>query len=747
MQTPKTILIVDDNPINLGVLVDHLEDHGYEVIVAQGGAEAIKRAEFVQPDLILLDVMMPGLDGFETCRRLKSGAATSAIPVIFMTALIDIHDKVAAFAAGGVDYVSKPFQNEELLARVRTHIELRSVQRRLAAQNLELQNEMGARRAAQSALRASELQYRRLFETATDGILLLDSLSGEVTDANPAFVAMVGLPRNLLVGRVLNEIGSFRAVGAAKSCLSDLHEFGSIKYDDWVLQSGDGSPIAVEVVGSCYEADGSPIVQFSFRNISDRRAAEARALYMAHHDALTGLPNRLLLADRLKMAMANARRNHKRAAVLMLDLDHFKHINDSLGHHIGDKLLEGVAARLRSSLRATDTAARIGGDEFVVILPDLENAEDPAIVAEKIRGLLADPFVIGNLDLRIGCSIGVSVYPGDGEDGGALLRAADIAMYHAKESGRNTQRFFTPELNAAAQRWHLLSNDVRGAWSRGEFVLHYQPQISLATKTVAGLEALLRWNHPTEGLIAPAQFIPILEELGMMAEVGAWVLQTACRQNAQWQRQGIPPVRLAVNVSAQQFYRGDIVKTVQESLSAAGLEPHWLELELTESLSLDETDVTVGTMRRLKALGVTLSVDDFGTGWSSLSYLRRFPLDRIKIDRSFMRDLATHSTTATVVQSILNLARNLGLNCVAEGVETTEQLSYLQDELCGEIQGFLFSEALPAHDLPSLLTSSDWLHRLMLRPEAEQGAGVLASLGERVGFATQLTDDLRASGA
>lgn len=701
----STILIVDDNPVNLGVVVDHLEEQGFEVTVAQGGEEALERAAFVQPDLILLDVMMPGIDGFETCRRLKAKGETRDIPVIFMTALADLHDKISAFKAGGVDYVSKPFQIEELLARVRTHVELQSAKARLTSQNMELHQEIGARRNAESALRSSEQRYRRLFETANDGILLIDTTTEGVTDANPAFVRMMGYDRSDLIGKKMSQLLPFRHVTACKTTVAEVQQLEHIKYDDWVLEKRDGSPVDVEVVSSLYQADGASIVQCNFRDISDRKEAEARIRYMAHHDALTGLPNRIMLTDRLHMAITQARRSQNKVAVLLLDLDHFKHINDSLGHHIGDQLLEAVASRLRGCLRESDTAARLGGDEFVLALPDISSSDDAGVVAQKVLTALAQPISIETHQLHVGVSIGISVFPDDGEDSGALMRAADTAMYNAKESGRGEYRFFTPALNEAAHRWHMLSTDIRGACERGEFVLYYQPQISIESHMVTGVEALLRWNHPKQGMISPTLFIPVLEELGLIVEVGKWVLQTACRQNAEWQAQGCPPIRMAVNLSAQQYYRGDIVGTVRDALESSGLAPQWLELELTESLTLDDTETTLHIMRDLKALGVALSLDDFGTGWSSLSYLRRFPLDRIKIDRSFMRDVATHSTTAAVVKSILNLADSLGLDCVAEGVENVEQLSYLQNGTCANMQGYLFSEALPPQELIGLLNS------------------------------------------
>jgi diguanylate cyclase (GGDEF)-like protein/PAS domain S-box-containing protein len=707
LDTPaQTILIVDDNPVNLAVVVDHLEDHGYHVAVAQGGEEALKRAAFVQPDLILLDVMMPGINGFETCRRLKAKAETRAIPVIFMTALADIQDKVAAFAAGGVDYVGKPFQVEELLARVETHLALRATQQRLSAQNVALQDEIAARRSAERAMQASELSYRRLFETANDGIVLLDFKTGQVTDANPAVVRMLGHDRAGLVGQKLWELESFRDVPACRTTMSELGGNESVQRDHWVLTTGDGASIDVEMVSNHYKAEGADVVQCNIRNITERKEAEARIRYMALHDALTGLPNRVLLEDRLNHDIAHARRNQKRVAVLMLDLDHFKHINDSLGHYVGDQLLEAVAMRLRACLREGDTAARLGGDEFVIGLPDIADGEAAESVATKVLAALTEPFPIEGRKLHIGGSIGIGLYPGDGEDPGSLLRAADTAMYDAKQNGRGMYRFFTPALNEAAQRRHNLANDAHQACARGEFVLHYQPQIEIETGRITGLETLLRWNHPVEGLISPNLFIPLLEELGLIVEVGHWVLKTACRQNAQWQADGLPPVRMAVNLSAQQFYRGDIVRSVKEALDESGLASTWLELELTESLTLDDTETTLRIMSELKQLGVSLSLDDFGTGWSSLSYLRRFPIDRIKIDRSFMRDVTSHPNAAAVVQSILHLAKSLGLGCIAEGVETPEQLEYLQQQLCSEIQGFLFSKPLPAQEMPALLGSA-----------------------------------------
>jgi diguanylate cyclase (GGDEF)-like protein/PAS domain S-box-containing protein len=439
------------------------------------------------------------------------------------------------------------------------------------------------------------------------------------------------------------------------------------------------------------------------RDITDRKQAEVRICHMALHDELTGLPNRALLHDRLVQAIALATRNCKRVGVLMLDLDHFKSINDSLGHYVGDAVLQEVARRLSACLRESDTVARIGGDEFVIAIPLAGSSEEIHQAAQRVQATLNRPFRIEGHEVHIGGSIGICEYPADGEQPEVLLQNADSAMYQAKTAGRGACLAFTAEMTEATRRRQKLQNDLRYALKRGEFSLHYQPLVCTATGVITGVEALLRWHHPELGSIPPGQFIPQLEELGLMAEVGSWVLRTACRQNAEWQSQGIPPVRMAVNLSAQQFGTGDLVSTVESILRETGLDARWLDLELTESLTMDESEVTIAAMRNLKKLGVSLSLDDFGTGWSSLGYLRRFQFDRIKIDRSFMRDLASQPTAETVVRSIINLGHNLGLTCIAEGVETHQQLDYLQKQMCPEIQGYLCSPALPPQQCAELL--------------------------------------------
>lgn len=441
-------------------------------------------------------------------------------------------------------------------------------------------------------------------------------------------------------------------------------------------------------------------------NITDRRQAELRVRHMAMHDSLTGLPNRLLLEEQLAQAVASARRDGTNLAVLLINLDRFKNVNESLGHYIGDRLLEAVAARLIRFTRGTDIVARLGGDEFVVAVSGIGKNEEVEPLAQKLLTTVADPFNIEQHDLQITASVGISQFPDNGEKPEALLQYADAALFDAKKKGRGRFSFFSPALTEATQRQHKLESDLVNACARDEFVVHYQPFVESGSGRITGMEALLRWKHPKFGLISPDQFIPQLEELGLMIEAGRWVLRTACRQAVEWTRQGLPEIRMAVNVSSQQFYEGNIVDTVEWVLRETELNPAQLELELTESRILDDSEGTISIMRRLRQIGVSLSLDDFGTGWSSLSYLRQFPLDRIKIDRSFVRDLTTQPIAVAMVKSILGIARDLGFSSIAEGVETSQQMDLLKKLNCPEMQGYFFSRPLPSVDATALLCSA-----------------------------------------
>lgn len=431
--------------------------------------------------------------------------------------------------------------------------------------------------------------------------------------------------------------------------------------------------------------------------------AKTKLHHLAHHDALTGLPNRMLLQDRLNQAIELARRQGRRFAVLFMDLDRFKQINDSLGHAVGDQLLQSVAQCLAGCLRHSDTLGRQGGDEFVVLLSNIMYTEDAALIAQNMLIALTAPHLIDNHELHISASIGIGVYPDDGQDAEALLKSADSAMYHAKEGGRNSYKFFENAMNVEAVRRQSIETQLHRALEREEFVLHYQPKINLHTNMVVGAEALIRWQHPEWGLMPPSQFVPIAEDCGLILPMGRWVLREACRQAIAWRQNGLPPITVAVNTSTLEFSAKDFLENLYATLRETNLEPHYLELELTESVLMRDVDFTNSILHELTALGVKLVIDDFGIGYSSLSYLRQFPIDTLKIDQSFVRRMTSSPDDAAIVSAVIGLGKSLKLRLIAEGVETFAQHAFLLAQHCDEGQGYYYGRPMAAKMLISLL--------------------------------------------
>ena len=557
--------------------------------------------------------------------------------------------------------------------------------------------------------RRTEEQLKLAFEAikhSGEGILVTDA-DHRILSANPAFEAMTGYRTDEIIGAEpsvlsLGETGPEQEVAVAMR--EALATTGYWQGEVWNRRrSGEGYPgwLGVSVV---QDADNRPKNYiYIFSDITERKEAQKRIEYLAHHDALTGLPNRLLLCDRVAQAQAQAHRMQSRVALMFLDLDRFKTINDSLGHPVGDALLKEVVERLKGCVRESDTISRQGGDEFIILLNDVRDGEAIARVADKIHQRMAEPIVLGAHTLNTSFSIGIAIYPEDGSDFDTLLQKADTAMYHAKEAGRNSHRFFTEQMNQRVVEHLSLETNLRRALDNREFVLHYQPQMDLGEGRIIGVEALIRWNSPEHGLVSPARFIPVAEDSGLIVPIGAWVLNEACRQARAWQDAGLPPMVVAVNLSAVQFKRPELVNTVINALVLSDLDSQWLELELTESILIQDAEATLDTVKRLKSLGIKLSVDDFGTGYSSLTYLKRFAVDKLKIDQSFVRDLVTDPDDAAIVRAIIQMAHSLKLKTIAEGVETEELANLLRIFHCDEIQGYWLARPMSAEQMEVFL--------------------------------------------
>ncbi|MES2947263.1 MAG: EAL domain-containing protein [Pseudomonadota bacterium] len=545
-----------------------------------------------------------------------------------------------------------------------------------------------------------------LLQNALVGITMVRER--KVVTCNRRFEEMFGYEAGDLAGRSTNDFyqddDEFASVGQlAYSKFADGQSFSRTLQ----LVRRDGSPLWAEVAGRVVDAskpqDGSIWV---FTDVTERKQAEQKIDFIAYHDALTALPNWQLAQDRFEQAVAYAERTMSKVAVLCLDLDNFKTVNDSLGHAVGDTLIKQVAARLSECVRDTDTVSRQGGDEFIIVLPNLPDPEATAPILAKLMERLRDPYDIDGHELTTSASVGVAIYPDDGADSDTLRKKADMAMYKAKSAGRNTYQYFDEQMNVDAVEQLRMRNGLRRALERNELVLHYQPQIDLRSGAVDGVEALIRWQHPEWGMISPARFIPVAEESGLIVPIGQWVLREACRQAALWHNTGGHKISVAVNLSALQFKRDDLEQSVIGALQESGLEPALLELELTESILISDTQSVLATVKRLKALGVQLSIDDFGTGYSSLSYLKRFEVDRLKIDQSFVRDLATDREDAAIVHAIIQMANSLGLTTIAEGVEDDAALARLRNYGCHMAQGYFFARPMPAQDLEAFLAAS-----------------------------------------
>jgi diguanylate cyclase (GGDEF)-like protein/PAS domain S-box-containing protein len=566
-----------------------------------------------------------------------------------------------------------------------------------------LATDVTEKRRSESLLQTSEARYRALFEHNLAGVYRT-TLGGQILDCNESFARIFGYAsRQEVLSHHASEL--YLSPEDRNALIAKLREHRTVTNYENCLRRWDGSLVWVLENGTLVPGpDGTPsVIEGTLIDITERKRAEEQVRNLAFHDALTGLPNRLLFADRVKVAVAHAQRKDRLLAVLFLDLDRFKVINDSLGHSVGDQLLRRVAERVQGCVREGDTLARLGGDEFTILISEVGHAEDAAKIAHKIQETIRLPFVLDQRELFVTTSIGVAFYPTDGQDAETLVRNADTAMYRAKDQGRDNYQLYTPAMNAKALERLALEGRLRQALHYEELVVYYQPLVDLNTGLIRGAEALLRWQHPELGLIAPGEFIPLAEMSGLIVPIGKWVLQTACAQMRAWQQMGYQDLAIAVNLSSRQFQQTDLVRQVAEALESSAIAPSCLDLEITESNAMQNAELSIGTLKDLKKLGVMLSMDDFGTGYSSLNYLKRFPIDRIKIDQSFVQEVTDDPDDAAIASAVIALAHSLKLVVVAEGVETEEQLAFLRLKQCDEMQGYLFSRPVPAPDFENLL--------------------------------------------
>jgi diguanylate cyclase (GGDEF)-like protein/PAS domain S-box-containing protein len=687
------LLIIEDNPAAADAIHAAVAESNTGALVVEWVrklSEGVARLRKEKISAVLVNLFLPDSRGMETLEKVVRSAPD--VPVLILGEAENETLAKQAVERGAQDYLLPgDLQGHSLQRVLRTTIEGKAVR---------------------DALFVEKERSESILSSIGDAVLCTD-IAGNVTSLNAVAETMTGWRRAEACGRPLAEV--FKIIdGATRLPARDPLERAAEKdqtvrpIGNCVLIRRDGFECAIEdCTAAIHDRAGHVIgAVIVFHDVSAARAMSLEMIHAAHHDCLTNLPNRLLLNDRIAQAISLARRQKRHIAVIFLDLDRFKCINDSLGHAVGDKLLQSVAKRLSSCVRGSDTVSRQGGDEFVVLLPELAYPEDAAASAEKLQFSLQEPHFIEGHDLQINGSIGISIYPEDGEDAESLIKNADTAMYHAKENGRNNSQFFKAEMNVKAVVRQSLEGSLRHAIERGEFLLHYQPRVNLTSGEITGVEALIRWQQPGQRLVLPAQFVPLAEDCGLILQIGRWVLFEACRQARAWQDAGLPLIPIAVNVSGVEFRNKRFLEGVGTILRKTNLEARYLELELTESVLMDHVESTTSKLQALKSMGVHIAVDDFGTGYSSLSYLRQFPIDILKIDQSFIDQMTSDPNDATIVSAVILMGKNLKRRVIAEGVKTRKQVAFLKSQQCTEGQGQLFSWPLGAAQFANLLQTA-----------------------------------------
>lgn len=695
------IVIVDDQPINQEIFARLAAaiEVGAQVRTFADPVQALRWLESNTPDLIVTDYRMPSMNGASFVRRVREMELLVDVPVIVITVFDEREFRYRALDAGATDFLQSPIDHREFLTRARNLLKLRKQQLELADRAIRLEQSL------KEAIRDSSERLAQVID-AVPAMISASDREGKLLFMNAYQADLLGLDPDSLDGPGI--VGSLDRDDALRSEALDqlvLSRGERVHSSELKVTDSHGKQrIFLATKAPLKNQGGSTFgVVTSAVEITEQKQAEEHLRHMAHHDALTGLPNRAFLCDRLRREVVRSRRGDRQFALHLIDLDGFKDVNDLLGHSVGDRLLRALAERLRGLEDDNHFVARLGGDEFAVLQLGFAKTEAVDELAQSIGTLVSAPCAVDGETVTTTASIGIAVYPIDGGDEEDLLRHADLAMYQAKNAGGKQHRLYAADMTLRAQRAASLDAELRIAVDREQFVLHYQPQICFETMQVTGVEALLRWQHPDGTLVSPQGFLPRAEENGLIVPINEWVIREACRQATQWRADGLPPMRMAVNLSPVQFQRQTLPYFVARALADSGLDPQLLDLELTETIVLSDADAVAVQLQHLRELGVLVSIDDFGTGFSSLSYIKRFPVDRLKIDQFFIRDLETDPSDCAIVRAIISLAHTLGLRVVAEGVETRDHLARLKEEGCDEGQGYLFAKPMPAEELPVFL--------------------------------------------
>ncbi|MDM8519719.1 EAL domain-containing protein [Anaerolineales bacterium HSG6] len=708
-----TILVVDDTSTNLTLLFNRFTQAGFKVLVSQDGETALRQAAYAQPDIILLDVMMPGIDGFETCRRLKENEETYTIPVIFMTALADIDSKMAGFEAGGVDYVAKPIDFQEILARIKTHLMIRNLQKSLEAQNLQLEQEINERKQIEAALRQSEERYALAARGANDGLWDWD-LRNDYIYFSPRWKNMLGYSEAELQPKIsewferihsddaeqLHQQIELHLAGKTANIQCEYRILHKNQSYYWMLCRG----LAVrDSEDNAYRIAGSQT------DISGQKSAEEKLRHDALHDTLTGLPNRAMLMHHLENVIQRAKETPNYLfAMFFLDLDNFKLINDTFGHPVGDELLATVSHRLQECVRPSDMVARLGGDEFVILLDNIHDISHVAGVSSRIQKRLADPIELNNHQLFVTVSIGIATNQKPYQQAEDVLRDADTAMYQAKAAGRGQHIVFDSAQHVNLVNRIRFEGQLRQAVENEEFVVFYQPIINLETQEIIRVEALIRWQHPERGLLTPDTFLGIAEEIELIADIDQWVLKYSCLQSALWHAQGYTQLQVAVNMSVGLLQQPQLRHTIIDILDQNKLPATVLNLEVSENTLLKDVDANLKSLNNLGEAGIHISIDDFGAGYSSLVHLKKLPLSGLKIDQLFVQNIGENEKDEAIIISIIDLAHRLKLTVIAEGVENKGQLAFLRKHKCNYVQGYLIGKPMSTEEMTVYLAQKPY---------------------------------------